>query len=105
MSNIGNVVHELVMDFTNVWSLVADDTMEEQTVTVPGIEVGDHVNVNAPVLASGTFAAVSARVSAKATIEITLLNKSGGGVTPPATDTWQLFVFRAERPHRTNAVN
>lgn len=72
---------------------VAANTTAEQTVTVAGTVVGDHVSVTPP----GNTAGVSltaARVSAANTVAVTFVNPTAGAVTPLTGD----HVFKVTRP-------
>lgn len=76
-------------------------TSAEQTFAVPGLKVGDFVAVAKPSLSAG-LAVGSARVSAADTVAITFVNATAGAVDP-ASETYLLFWFRAEKT--TASVN
>lgn len=75
------------------WSSVAS-TSAEQTVTVPGLRLGDFVTVSKPTLQAG-LSVGSARVSAADTLAITLIT-SGATVTPTALEVWSGVLFRPD---------
>lgn len=104
MADIGNVVHEVLSEFTPTWQEVSANTTEELTVTVPGLNINDFVRVSKPTHQAGV-GVVGARVSATDTLAVTFMNATGSGITPTASETWKLFTIRSEVPLRTNAVN
>lgn len=71
---------------------VAAATAVEQTFTVPGLRVGDFVDVTPPGLTVGV-APVTSRVSAANTIAITWLNPTAGALVP-AAGVYQIQVMR-----------
>lgn len=77
---------------------VAAATAAEQTVTVTGVAVGDHVTVNPPANTKKT-AAASARVSAANTVAIMFVNPTAGALTPDAGT----YIFHVIRPYPTAA--
>jgi hypothetical protein len=72
---------------------VAANTTAEQTFPVPGLQVGDFVEVNKPTNQAG-LGVVNARVSAANTLAITFSNNTGAGITPTAAESYQLLVVR-----------
>lgn len=79
---------------------VATITTAEQTVTVPGAELGDAVVVTPPGHQAGVVAA-AARVTAANTVGITFVNPTAAGVTPTAGD----YIFTLFRPETGVAAN
>jgi hypothetical protein len=69
-------------------------TATEQTFTVPGLRVGDHVTVNPPSVTAGLLQG-SARVSAANTLAINFVNPTAGSLTAPA-GTYTISVLRPE---------
>lgn len=83
MVPFGNVQGLAVVGVTLTPALVSANTSAEQTFTVAGLLVGDHVTVNPPSLTAGS-AIVSARVSAANTLAISWGNFTSSNKTPPA---------------------
>lgn len=73
---------------------VATIVTVEQTFTVTGLMVGDHVSVNPPGVTAGA-AQVAARVSAADTLALTYTNPTAGNVTPLA-GVHEILVSRPE---------
>ena len=71
---------------------IATITTAEQTFTVNGLKVGDHVTVNPPSITAGT-GIVGARVSAANTLALTFVNPTAGSLTP-AAGTYAIAVKR-----------
>jgi len=76
---------------------VAANTTEEETVTVPGLTTDMYVMVNKPSLDAGIGIA-GARVSAKDTLILTVVNSTGSGVDA-GSETYKLFWFK---PNQTD---
>lgn len=76
---------------------VAANTTEEETVTVPGLTTDMYVMVNKPSLSAGIGVA-GARVSAKDTLILTIVNSTAGAVDA-ASETYKLFWFK---PNQTD---
>lgn len=72
---------------------VAAATAAEQTITVTGVAVGDHVTVNPPANTKKT-ACASARVSAANTVALMFVNPTAGALTPDAGT----YLIRVTRP-------
>ena len=68
-------------------------TTSEQTVTVPGLNVGDVVVVNKPTHQTG-LGIVGARVSAANTLAITFSNPTAAGITPTASEIYRVVRFQ-----------
>ena len=79
----------------NVGTLTAVSTIttSEQTVTVPGLNVGDAVVVNKPTHQAG-LGIVNARVSAANTLAITFMNTTAGSITPTASEVYKVVRFQ-----------
>lgn len=73
---------------------VAAATTAEQTVTVPGVLVGDYVKVTKPTLTAG-LGIVNARVSANNTVAITFINATASPIDAPS-EVYQFVVMRPE---------
>jgi hypothetical protein len=85
-----------VVRFTFDPASVAAATTAEQTVTVPGLKLGDYVlDVSKPTNTVGV-AIVNARVSAANTLTVVWMNATAGAVDP-ASETYTMLVFRAEK--------
>ncbi len=77
----GNVFSTTIIRQTITAASVDANTTSEQTFTVPGLKVGDHVVVNPPGVTTGVLL-VNARVSAANTIALQYMNTTAGGVVP-----------------------
>jgi hypothetical protein len=84
-----------VISFTYNPAEIAAATTAEQTVTVKGLKTTDMVLVKKPTLTAGV-GIVNARVSAADTLAVTWVNATAAPVDP-ASETYHVFVFRAER--------
>ena len=74
---------------------VAAATVAEQTFTVAGLKVGDHVTVNAGAITNAVGIG-NARVSAADTLAVQFINPTAGALVPTST-TWSIKAFRAVR--------
>jgi cytoskeletal protein RodZ len=72
---------------------VAANTTAEQTFTVPGLLVGDVLNVQKPTAQAG-LGLVNERVSAPNTMAITFVNSTGASITPTANEVYIFTVVR-----------
>ena len=97
----GNVLAEGNLDklklITLTWdpaNITGTNTTSEQTVTVPGVQVGDFVWVNKPTLSAGV-GIVGARVSAANTVAVTWVNATAGAVNPGA-EVYTFLVVRSD---------
>lgn len=98
----GNILNLLVIDFggSKTWNAV-NDTTAEQTVTVPGLKVGDVVvGILKPSAQTG-LGPLAGRVSAADTLAVTFITTAN--VTPTANETMKVIIARPERT-RTDAV-
>jgi hypothetical protein len=77
---------------------VAAATAVEQTFNVPGLRVGDMVQVTKPSLSAG-LAIGGARVSARDTLAVTFLNATAAPIDP-GSESYQIYWFRPERSER-----
>jgi hypothetical protein len=75
------------------WTAVATITTSEQTMTVPGVDVGDFVAVVKPTHQTG-LGVVNARVSAKNTVAVTFMNPTAGSLTPTAAEVYLVLHAR-----------
>lgn len=72
---------------------VAANTTAEQTFNVPGLQVGDFVEVNKATTQAGLGLA-NFRVSAANTLAIAFSNNTAAGITPTAGESYQVLVAR-----------
>lgn len=93
--NTGNIVKQSVISVTLSPALVAVNTTAEQTFTVNGLQVGDHVIVNKPTTQAG-LGIVGSRVSAANTLAITFSNNTAGTITPTAGQVYKILVSRPD---------
>ncbi|MHB8602190.1 MAG: hypothetical protein ACYC9R_06410 [Nitrosotalea sp.] len=73
---------------------VAANTTAEQLFTVPGILVGDFINVNKPTAQAG-LGIVGVRASAANQVGITFSNNTAASITPTAAEIYVFSVTRA----------
>jgi hypothetical protein len=93
----GNIEKMGIATVTVDLGSVATITTEEETFSCPGVQVGDFVAVSKPSLEAG-IALCDARVSAKDTIAVKVVNPTAGAVD--AASEAGFLVFWA-RPSRT----
>lgn len=91
----GNIIGEWVLAVTISPSVVAPNTTAEQTFTVPGLNVGDFVEVNKPTTQGG-LGIVNSRVSAANTLAIAFGNLTSATITPTASESYFVTVTRPE---------
>lgn len=89
----GNVQLLALLSITISPAQVAANTSAEQTFAVPGLLVGDFVEINKPTAQAG-LGVGNTRVSAAGVLAITFINASGAAVTPTANEVYQLCVTR-----------
>ena len=96
MSNIltGNITQMGVVTVTYDAANQATVDTDEDTVTVPGLKVGDFVALSKGTHTDGV-GLCDARVSADDTLSVTWVNPTAGGVNP-ASDTYLLFWARPD---------
>ena len=76
--------------------LVAANTSAEQTFTATGLETRDKIlTINKPTAQAG-LGIVGMRVSAADTVAITFMNTSAAGITPTASETYDVVALRVE---------
>jgi predicted metalloprotease with PDZ domain len=98
---LGNVRAVNITSVTFDPAIVATITTAEQTVTVPGVKLGDVVFVSKPTLTAGLGIA-GARVSADDTVAITFVNPTAAGVNAGS----EVYTILSVRPEvvATNTV-
>lgn len=85
-----------VISFTFNPASVAANTSAEQTVTVPGLKVGDYIaDVTKPTLTAG-LGIVNSRVSAADTLAIQFMNNTAAPIDA-ASEVYQTLVLRPEK--------
>lgn len=98
----GNINPNALLSFLSpTFTQVNANTTSEQTVTVPGLIVGDFVNVIKPTHQTG-LGIVNCRVSAANTLAIEFMNNTGSGITPTASERYLLIVHRFENYNVAN---
>ena len=86
-------LHSLdVVEVTHNIGSIAANTSEEESVTVPGVAVGDFVICSKSDLDAGVLIG-SCRVSAANTVQVQFVNATAGAVDP-ASETLSFLVFR-----------
>lgn len=95
MNTDGNLVFSQMIFPVLSPVIVAANTTAEQTFTVPGLNVGDFVNLVKPTTQAG-LGIVNSRVSALNTLAVTFSNNTGGGITPTASERYQLMIDRMD---------
>lgn len=90
----GNVRAMFMIQVTFDPAAVATVTTAEQSLTVPGLKVGDMVFWQKPTNTAGV-GVVNMRVSAADTLQVIFVNPTAGSVNA-ASETWTLLVFRPE---------
>ena len=93
---LGNLPKQFVVTATLTPAQVAANTSAEQTFTITGLAVGDHVTVNKPTAQAG-LGIVGARVSAANTLALTFMNATGTPITPTAAQDYLVLVSRPDR--------
>lgn len=92
---LGNIVKQSVISVTLSPASVAANTSAEQTFTVNGLQVGDHVSVNKPTAQAG-LGVVGARVSAANTLAITFGNFTASPIVPTASQVYTVLLSRKD---------
>lgn len=90
----GNVQNAWILGVVFDPASVAAATSVEQSITVPGVRVGDYVDVTKPTLTAG-LSIGSARVSAANTVAVTFSNATAGALDP-GSETYQVYVMRPD---------
>lgn len=93
---LGNLVKNAVISVALTPVAVAQATTAEQTFTVNGLLLGDHVSVS-KITAQAGLGIVNARVSAANTLAITFCNIPSGGNITPTAETYHVLVSRKDR--------
>lgn len=91
-SAVGNVQSEWVLGVPLTPAAVAANTTAEQSFSVPGILVGDFIEVNKPTLQAG-LGIVNTRAGANV-LYIGFANNTAGAITPTAGEVYQVCVTR-----------
>ncbi len=90
----GNIDGVYALQITNSFSAVATITTSTQNVTVSGLEVGDMVFVQKLTAQTGLLTGGVSYVSTANTLPVTFVNPTAGSITPTASDTYSLLIFR-----------
>ena len=93
---LGNLPKQSVISVTLSPSAVSANTSAEQTFTVNGLQVGDHVVVSKPSAQAG-LGVVGFRVSAANTLAITFGNFTASPITPTANEVYKVLLSRPDR--------
>lgn len=93
--DFGNVLGSYVVSVTFDVASVAANTSVQQSVTVPGVKVGDVPMVSNATHTAGLQYGPCAVVTAADTISVTLQNSTAGALDP-ASQTLTFVVFRPE---------
>ena len=91
---MGNLLATGTASVTLSPAIVAANTSAEQAFTLPGVRLGDFVDVNKPSSQAGLVLG-GCRVSAANTVAITFGNLTAAGITPTAAES---YLFRYARP-------
>lgn len=92
---MGNVAAMGVISVALSPAQVAANTTSEQTFTVPGLKVGDFVDINKPSAQAGLGIA-AVRVSAANTLAIAFSNNTASPITPTAAETYLVLYTRQD---------
>lgn len=93
----GNIQTIILLQATLSPAQVNTVTAPTQTFTVPGLQVGDFVQVQKPTAQAGLGIA-GALVTAANTLGITFVNPTAGNITPTAGEVYLIKVTRQENP-------
>jgi len=91
----GNILYSFMIGPTLTPASVAANTSAEQSFTVPGLQVGDQVQVSKPTAQAGLIVATARVVSAN-TMGVTFGNLTAGFLTPTAAEVYAIEVNRPE---------
>ena len=80
----GNILNEKLIAVTLAPGVCTAATTTEQAFTIPGVEVGDYVNINFAGAQVAGVAVVNCRVTGADTVAVSFMNATAGGVTPAA---------------------
>lgn len=92
---MGNVAAMGVISVALSPAQVAANTTAEQTFTVPGLKVGDFVDINKPTAQAGLGIA-AVRVSAANTLAVSFSNNTAAPITPTAAETYLVLYTRQD---------
>lgn len=98
----GNINYDQVLSLTLTPVAVATITAVEQDFTVPGLAVGDHVDLQCNVAQTVGVGITNCRVKSANTLTVQFTNPTAGSVTPAAGN----YLLNVNRPFlsTTNAV-
>lgn len=91
----GNILLATLIGPTLTPVAVAGSTSAEQSFTIPGLQVGDFVDVNSPITQTAGISIGNVRVSATNTLAILFANSTGGSLTP-ASGQYTINICRPE---------
>lgn len=96
-SLMGNILAQGVASVTISPALVAANTTAEQTFTLPGARLSQDVvvGVSKPTAQAG-LGIVGWRITADNTVGITFSNNTASGITPTASEVYQVEWMRRE---------
>jgi len=97
--NLGNVTGIDLVTFGTgkTWSAVNTVSTSAQTVSVPGVRLGDMILVTKPTEQTGV-SVTGARVSAADTVTVIFSNPTAGNLTPTAEEEYSAVVLRSSLP-------
>lgn len=99
----GNIKTLFAVTVTFDPAAVATITVAEQTMTVPGVLVGDIVVAWQKPSTTTGVGVVNARVSAANTLALAFVNPTAGSVNP-ASESWTFLIARPETPGALPAI-
>lgn len=95
MLSRGNLLYQWMIGPTLTPVSVNANTTAEQSFTIPGLQVGDFVDVYAAVAQTAGIGIVNNRVSAANTLQIGFANATAGALTPVA-GVYYVMISRPE---------
>lgn len=93
---IGNVSLVMVLNVTLSPASVANAASAEQTFTVPGIHIGDYLEVNNSGANQSGLLIANARATANGTMGLTFANLTAATITPTASTVYTVLVARCD---------
>lgn len=78
----GNMLYDWLIQPSLTPSPVGANTTAEQSFTIPGLQLGDFVDVNCNSGQTVGIGIVNVRVSANNTLAVQFVNSTGGSLTP-----------------------
>jgi hypothetical protein len=99
---LGNIKGNWVLAVTLSPAALGATTSGEQTFTVPGVQLGDFIDISKPSVQAG-LSLGNVRASALNTIAVEFVNTSNGTLTPTASEIYNVGVTRPE--NTTNNVS